>query len=44
MISKTFVSEIEVNKIKKDQKVLMTIDAMPGKSWTGVVYNIGQYR
>ena len=40
MISKTFVSEIEVNKIKNGQKVLMTIDAMPGKSWTGVVSNI----
>jgi len=40
MISKTFVSEIEVNKIQKGQKVIMTIDAMPGKSWTGSVENV----
>jgi hypothetical protein len=40
MISKTYVSEIEVNKIQKGQKVIMTIDAMPGKSWTGNVTNV----
>jgi hypothetical protein len=40
MISKTYVSEIEVNKIKNGQKVIMTIDAMPGKSWTGIVTNV----
>jgi hypothetical protein len=40
MISKTYVSEIEVNKIKNGQKVIMTIDAMPGKSWTGSVTNV----
>jgi HlyD family secretion protein len=45
MISKTYISEIEVNKIKIGQKVIMTIDAMPGKSWTGAissVANIGE--
>ncbi len=45
MISKTYVSEIEVNRIKTGQEVIMTIDAMPGKSWTGVitsVANIGE--
>jgi HlyD family secretion protein len=45
MISKTYVSEIEVNKIKNGQKVIITIDAMPGKSWTGnvtSVANIGE--
>jgi multidrug efflux pump subunit AcrA (membrane-fusion protein) len=45
MISRTYVSEIEVNKIKNGQEVIMTIDAMPGKSWTGVitsVANIGE--
>ena len=40
MISKTYVSEIEVNRIKSGQEVIMTIDAMPGKSWTGVVTSV----
>jgi multidrug efflux pump subunit AcrA (membrane-fusion protein) len=40
MISQTYVSEIEVNKIKNGQKVVMTIDAMPGKSWTGIVMSV----
>jgi HlyD family secretion protein len=40
MISKTFVSEIEVNKVANGQKVLITVDAIPGKSWTGTVYSV----
>jgi len=40
MISKTYVSEIEVNKVKNGQKVLVNIDAIPGKSWTGTVYSV----
>ncbi len=40
MISKTYVSEIEVNKVKPGQKVVITIDAIPGKSLTGVVTNV----
>jgi multidrug efflux pump subunit AcrA (membrane-fusion protein) len=40
MISKTYVSEIEVNKVKIGQKVTITIDALPGKSWTGAVYSV----
>jgi HlyD family secretion protein len=40
MISKTYVSEIEVNKVKIGQKVTMTIDALPGKSWTGTVSSV----
>jgi hypothetical protein len=40
MISKTYVSEIEVNKVRNGQKVTMTIDALPGKSWTGTVYSV----
>jgi HlyD family secretion protein len=40
MISKTYVSEIEVNKVKTGQKVTLTIDALPGKSWTGIVYSV----
>jgi len=40
MISKTYVSEIEVNKVKNGQKVLITVDALPGKSWTGTVFSV----
>ena len=40
MLSKTYVSEIEVNKVKTGQKVVVTVDAIPGKSWTGVVTSI----
>jgi multidrug efflux pump subunit AcrA (membrane-fusion protein) len=40
MISKMYVSEIEVNKVKNGQKVLITIDALPGKSWTGSVFHV----
>jgi HlyD family secretion protein len=45
MISQTYVSEIEVNKVIPGQKVTMTIDALPGKTWTGTVTtvaNIGE--
>ncbi|MFZ2340502.1 MAG: efflux RND transporter periplasmic adaptor subunit [Bacteroidales bacterium] len=40
MISKTYVSEIEVNRVMPGQKVVITIDAIPGKSWTGSVMNV----
>jgi multidrug efflux pump subunit AcrA (membrane-fusion protein) len=40
MISKTYVSEIEVNKVRTGQKVNITIDAIPGKAWTGTVTNV----
>ena len=40
MISKTYVSEIEINKVEKGQKVTMTIDALPGKSFSGTVTNV----
>ena len=40
MISKIYVSEIEVNKVKNDQKVTITIDALPGKSWKGSVFSV----
>ena len=45
MISTTYVSEIEVNKVKPGQKVNITIDAIPGKTFTGTVTevaNIGE--
>jgi multidrug efflux pump subunit AcrA (membrane-fusion protein) len=40
MISRTYVSEIEVNKVKTGQKVTLTVDALPGKSWIGTVYSV----
>ncbi len=45
MISQTYVSEIDVNKIKEGQKVIIAIDALPDKSYTGTitsVANIGE--
>lgn len=45
MISKTFVNEIDIAKIKKDQKVDLSIDAFPDKELKGEVIsvaNIGQ--
>ncbi|MGB8489577.1 MAG: efflux RND transporter periplasmic adaptor subunit, partial [Bacteroidales bacterium] len=40
MISKTYVSEIEVNKVRPGEKVNITVDAMPGKSWAGTVFDV----
>jgi multidrug efflux pump subunit AcrA (membrane-fusion protein) len=40
MISKTYVSEIEVNRVKTGQKVSITIDALPGKTFTGTVTSV----
>jgi len=45
MFSKTFISEIEVSKIKPGQKVDITVDAYPKKSFKGTVEtvaNIGE--
>jgi multidrug efflux pump subunit AcrA (membrane-fusion protein) len=45
MISKTYVNEIDVSKIKPGQKVNITIDAFPGKAFNGFVSfvaNIGE--
>lgn len=45
MLSKVYVSEIEVNRVKAGQKVVITIDAIPGKVISGTVYtvaNIGE--
>jgi HlyD family secretion protein len=45
LVSKTYVSEIDVTKVKAGQSVKITIDAFPGKSFTGVissVANIGE--
>lgn len=45
MISKTFINEIDISKIKVGQKVKVGIDAFPEKSFNGeviTVANIGQ--
>jgi hypothetical protein len=45
MLSKTFVNEIEVNKIIPGQQVEIVVDAFPKKSYTGTVTevaNIGE--
>jgi HlyD family secretion protein len=45
MISKTYVNEIDISKIKTGQKVTITVDAFPKKVFTGnisFVANIGE--
>ncbi len=47
MISKTYVNEVDISKVKKGQKVEIGIDAFPDKSYTGIVEsvaNIGQQK
>jgi multidrug efflux pump subunit AcrA (membrane-fusion protein) len=40
MISKTYVNEIDVSKVKVGQPVRITVDAFPEKSYTGVVSSV----
>ncbi len=40
MLSKTYVNEIEVSKVETGQRVVITIDALPGKSYNGVVTSV----
>jgi hypothetical protein len=40
MISKTYVNEIDVSKVKSGQKVEIMVDAFPEKSYTGVVNSV----
>jgi multidrug efflux pump subunit AcrA (membrane-fusion protein) len=45
MISKTYVNEIDISKVKENQPVIVTIDAFPGRKYRGSVKqvaNIGQ--
>ena len=45
MISRTFVNEIDISKVKHGQKVNITIDAFPEKAFNGIVSfvaNIGE--
>ena len=40
MQSKTYVNEIDISKVKKDQKVRVGVDAFPDKNYTGVVTSV----
>ena len=40
MLSKTFINEIDIMKIKKNQKVNIGLDAFPDKKLSGVVTNV----
>jgi hypothetical protein len=40
MLSKVFISEVEINKVKPGLPVTMTIDAFPNKSYTGKVISV----
>ena len=40
MISKTYVNEIDVSKVKPGQKVEINVDAFPERSYTGVVSSV----
>ena len=42
MFSKTYISEIDINKIKPGQKVDVTIDAFPKKAFPGSVFYISK--
>jgi multidrug efflux pump subunit AcrA (membrane-fusion protein) len=45
MISKIYVNEIEISKVKKDQPVDIVVDAFPKKAYTGKVFyiaNVGE--
>jgi multidrug efflux pump subunit AcrA (membrane-fusion protein) len=40
MISKTYVNEIDVSKVKIGQEVRLSVDAFPEKSYTGIVTSV----
>ena len=42
IIAEAFVPEVDIGKIKNDLHAEITIDAFPGKSYTGVVKNMGK--
>lgn len=41
MISKAYVSEVEVSKVEPGQPVTISVDAFPAKSFTGSVLTVG---
>jgi HlyD family secretion protein len=42
IIAEAFVPEVDLAKVKPGQRAEVTIDAFPGKSYSGVVKNIGK--
>jgi HlyD family secretion protein len=42
IIAEAYVPEVDIGKIKIDQPVDLTIDAFPGKSYSGAVKNMGK--
>lgn len=40
MVSKTYVSEVDIQKIKKEQKVQVGLDAFPDKKFTGKIISV----
>lgn len=40
MISKTYVNEIDISKVRPGQKVRLSVDAFPENSYTGVVFSV----
>lgn len=40
MISKTYVNEVDVSKVKSGQKVRISVEAFPDKNFTGVVESV----
>lgn len=40
MISKTFINEVDIRKVIKNQKVKIGLDAFPDKALTGIVTNV----
>lgn len=47
MISRAYINEVDISKVKKDQRVLVGIDAFPDKEFDGIiteVANVGEQR
>lgn len=47
MISRTYINEVDISKVRKDQKVLVGIDAFPDKEFEGIIIevaNVGEQR
>ncbi|MCX6335119.1 MAG: efflux RND transporter periplasmic adaptor subunit [Bacteroidia bacterium] len=40
MLSKVFINEVEISKIKPGQRATITVDAFPAKSYTGTIISV----
>ena len=38
MICKTYINEIDINKVSPDQKVIINVDAFPEKKFSGKIF------